>query len=105
MAVDGYMLDVADTPDNVKEFGRLDDGPKASAFPQVRVVDVVECGTHAAIAAAFGPCKDDERALLARLLDALARTSRSSPARNSIAFNPWTKPPPLGPTYLSRSPA
>jgi|SRR5438270_442373 hypothetical protein len=91
MAVDGYMLDVADTPDNVKEFGRLDDGPKASAFPQVRVVDVVECGTHAAIAAAFGPCKDDERALLARLLDALALDMLVIADRNFYSFQLWSK--------------
>jgi hypothetical protein len=42
MAVDGFMLDIADTPDNVKEFGRLDEGPKASAFPQARVVTLAE---------------------------------------------------------------
>ncbi|MGH3791059.1 MAG: hypothetical protein ACRDQ9_09730 [Pseudonocardiaceae bacterium] len=25
MAVDGFMLNIVDTPDNVKEFGRLDE--------------------------------------------------------------------------------
>jgi hypothetical protein len=58
--VAGYMLDVADTPDNVEEFGRLEDGPTASACPHVRVVDVVECGTHAAVAASLGPCTADD---------------------------------------------
>jgi hypothetical protein len=91
MAVDGYMLDVADTPDNVKEFGRLDDGPKASAFPQVRVVDVVECGTHAAIAASFGPCKDDERALLTRILDAFTPNMLVIADRNFYSFELWRK--------------
>jgi hypothetical protein len=91
MAVDGYMLDVADTPDNVKEFGRLDDGPKASAFPQVRVVDIVECGTHAAIAASFGPCKDDERALLTRLLEAFTPNMLVIADRNFSSFELWTR--------------
>src|SRR5215204_5905906 len=64
MAVDGFMLDVPDTTDNVEEFGRLDTGPKASAFPQVRVLALNECGSHATVAATIGPCRDDERALL-----------------------------------------
>lgn len=89
MAVDGYMLDVADTPDNVKEFGRLDDGPKASAFPQVRVADVVECGTHAAIAASFGPCKTDERALLTGILDAFTPNMLVIADRNFYSFELW----------------
>jgi hypothetical protein len=71
MAVDGLMLDIADTPDNVKEFGRLDEGPKASAFPQARVVALAECGSHAAVVASFGPCKADERTLLTDILGAL----------------------------------
>ena len=91
MAVDGYMLDVADTPDNVKEFGCLEDGPKASAFPQVRVVDVVECGTHAAVAASFGPCKDDERALLAGLFDAFTLDMLVIADRNFDSFELWRK--------------
>lgn len=91
MAVDGYMLDVADTPDNVEEFGRLDDGPKASAFPQVRVVDVVECGTHAAVAASFGPCKADERALLTGLLDAFTPDMLVIADRNFYSFEIWKK--------------
>jgi hypothetical protein len=91
MAVDGYMLDIADTSDNVKEFGRLDDGPTASAFPQVRVVDVVECGTHAAVAASFGPCKTDERAGLTGLLDAFTPDMLVIADRNFYSFAIWRK--------------
>src|SRR5262249_40011857 len=57
MAIDGFMLDIPDTPDNTREFGRLDHGPKASAFPQVRVLALEECGSHAVTAASFGPCR------------------------------------------------
>jgi Insertion element 4 transposase N-terminal len=91
MAADGYMLDVADTPDTAKEFGRLDDGPKASAFPQVRVVDVVECGTHAAVAASFGPCTADERALLTGLGDAFTPDMLVIADRNFYSFEIWPK--------------
>ena len=104
MAVDGYMLDIADTPDNVKEFGRLDGGPKASAFPQVRVVDVVECGTHAAVAASFGPCKADERALLMGLLDAFTPDMLVIADRNFYSFEIWRKVLDTGADHYGGSP-
>lgn len=91
MAVDGFMLDVPDTPDNVAEFGRLDDGPKASAFPQVRVVALEECGSHAAVAASFGPCKVDERALMTDLLGALEPDMLVINDRNFYSFALWTQ--------------
>jgi Insertion element 4 transposase N-terminal/Transposase DDE domain len=71
LAVDGTCLDVADTPANDQAFGR----PKThrgerSAFPQVRVVAVAECGTHAIIDAAMGPLAKGETTLAAGLLGA-----------------------------------
>ena len=91
MAVDGFMLDVADTPKNVKEFGRLDDGPKASAFPQARVVALEECGSHAALAASFGPCKVDERTLLTDILGSFAPDMLVINDRNFYSFGLWTQ--------------
>ena len=38
MAIDGFTLDVPDTPENVDEFGRSSNGSQQSAFAQVRVV-------------------------------------------------------------------
>lgn len=89
MAVDGFMLDVADTPDNVTEFGRLDDGPKASAFPQARVVALEECGSHAAVAASFGPCRADERTLLTDILRAFGPDMLVTADRNFYSFALW----------------
>jgi Insertion element 4 transposase N-terminal/Transposase DDE domain len=89
MAVDGFMLDVAETPDNVTEFGRLDDGPTASAFPQVRVVALEECGSHAAIAASFGPCRTDERTLLTDILGAVEPDMLVIADRNLYSFALW----------------
>jgi hypothetical protein len=69
LAVDGTTLDVADTPANAARFGR----PKThrgeqTAFPQVRVVGLAECGTHAIIDAAMGPLAKGETTLAAGLL-------------------------------------
>lgn len=71
LAVDGTTLDVADTLANDRAFGR----PKThrgerTAFPQVRVVGLAECGTHALIDAAMGPLAKGETTLAAGLLGA-----------------------------------
>src|SRR6266542_2184269 len=69
-AVDGTTLDVADTPANEAAFGRAKSGrgEGTGAFPQVRVVGLVECGTHATIKAAMGPYATGEQTLAGRLL-------------------------------------
>src|SRR5262245_4311066 len=47
MAVDGTTLDVADTPANARAFGRPASRRGPGAFPQLRVVALIEAGTHA----------------------------------------------------------
>src|SRR5215213_10301634 len=54
LALDGTTLDVPDTPANVAAFGRPGGGRGPGAFPQVRLVGLVECGTHAVVDAAMG---------------------------------------------------
>lgn len=56
MAVDGTCVDLADSRANDEEFGRHGGRPKAgeapykrAAFPQAKVVGLVECGTHAIV--------------------------------------------------------
>src|SRR5215218_5297771 len=54
VALDGTTLDVPDTPANAAAFGRPSGGRGPGAFPQVRLVGLVECGTHAVVDAAMG---------------------------------------------------
>jgi hypothetical protein len=61
--MDGTCLDVADTEDNEKTFGRPGTGRGHSAFPQLRIVGLAECGTHAVIATELGPCTRGEQSL------------------------------------------
>jgi Insertion element 4 transposase N-terminal/Transposase DDE domain len=70
LAVDGTCLDVADTPANAAAFGRPSSGrgEGVGGFPQVRVVAVAECGTHAIVDAAMGPLARGETTLAAGLL-------------------------------------
>jgi hypothetical protein len=58
VAIDGTCLDVADTPANAAAFGRpgTGRGHGVGAFPQVRLVGLAECGTHAITRVSIGPC-------------------------------------------------
>jgi hypothetical protein len=53
VTLDGTTLDVADTTANLAAFGRPGASRGASAFPQLRVVALVENGTHVLIGAAI----------------------------------------------------
>jgi len=46
MAVDGFVVDLPDTPDNDRIFGRPKGGRTPGAFPQARVLALCEIGTH-----------------------------------------------------------
>ena len=55
MAIDGFELDVPDTPANAAAFGYPAGAREHPAFPRVRVVTIGECGSHAKVAAQMGP--------------------------------------------------
>src|SRR5258708_868499 len=67
MAIDGVKLDVPDTPANVAGFGRPG-GLTRRPFPQIQVLGLGECGTHAVIAAQIGTLSVGERELAGGLL-------------------------------------
>ncbi len=91
MAIDGFFLDVADTPDNAARFGRFTNGHKTSAFPQAHVVALAECGTHAIVAAAIGACSDSERALARPLVDACEPGMLLTADRYFYSFDLWAQ--------------
>ena len=70
MAVDGTTLDLADTPENERAFGRPTSGrgERGGAFPQLRVVALIETGTHALCDAVLRPCRCGEAPAALRLL-------------------------------------
>ncbi|MET3808746.1 hypothetical protein ABIB25_005776 [Nakamurella sp. UYEF19] len=68
MAIDGTVIDVQDTDDNAARFGHSSPGKhNQNAYPQIRIVTLVECGTHASVAAEFDGIATSERALTTRL--------------------------------------
>ncbi len=46
MAIDSFVVDLADSPANERAFGRPGSGRAAGAFPQARVLSLCEAGTH-----------------------------------------------------------
>lgn len=69
MAIDGVVLDVPDTPANLDAFGSYSGGTsRKSPFPQVRLVGLAECATHAIVSAAFDSWKVYERQLAGHLV-------------------------------------
>lgn len=68
LAADGVVLDVPDAKDNAREFGRSGGSAKPSPYPQVRIVGIGECGTHAIVGAAFDRWAVGETTLLSRVL-------------------------------------
>ena len=70
MAIDGVKIDVPDTEANVAWLGRPG-GATPRPFPQVQVLGLGECGTHAVVAAEIGTLRQGEREVAAGLLSSM----------------------------------
>jgi hypothetical protein len=71
VSLDGSCLDVADTAENRAEFGLPGASRGESAFPQLRLVALVENGTHVLFGARQGRFADGETTLAQAALAAL----------------------------------
>src|SRR5699024_3846373 len=92
MALDGTTMDVADEQANGAFFGYPGASRGQSAFPQARLLALVECGTPAVTAATVGPFRDSEQAMAARPLpDKLQPDMLALADRNFYSFKLWQK--------------
>lgn len=89
MAVDGFMLDLQDTPENVAEFGKSGDEHKAGGFPQALVVALAECGSHAIVDAVISGYRGDEKALARTLLGSVESGMLVTADRNFYSYSLW----------------
>lgn len=72
-AVDGFTLDVPDTPANRAAFGGpVDAKGQPAGFPQARVVTLTEAGTHSSIDARVGGFSGGEPGLAIAMADSAA---------------------------------
>jgi len=89
MALDGVMLDVPDTADNVERFGRSGNAVADSPFPQARVAALAECGSRAVVAAEIGECHTGERELAWGFLDRIDEQMLVLADRGFYSYEFW----------------
>ena len=90
VALDGSTFDVADTRANVKAFTRPAASRGRSAFPQVRIVSLVESGTHILFGSVIGPYTDGETTLAHRVVPALRQGMLCLADRLFFGWKLWT---------------
>jgi hypothetical protein len=107
VSMDGTTLDLADTAENDARFGRPGSarGEGRSAFPQVRLVGLGECGTHAVFAAALGPYASAEKALAAEVLPKLDGSMLLLADRGFAGYELWVAAAGTGAQLLWRATA
>jgi hypothetical protein len=93
VSMDGTALDVADTAENDREFGRpgTGRGEGRGAFPQLRVVGLAECATHALFGLAMGPRSTGETTLARELLTSLSEGMLLLADRGFFSFGLWNE--------------
>jgi Insertion element 4 transposase N-terminal/Transposase DDE domain len=105
MSMDGLCLDAADTEANVERFGRPASSRgegRGGAFPQVRVLGLAECGSHAIIDAAVGSYRQGEQTLADGVLRSLLPSMLVLADRGFFSYPLWTKAAGTGADLLWR---
>jgi hypothetical protein len=105
VAIDGFEVDVPDTPANAGEFGYASSGPSRSAFPKARVVALSECGTHAFLAAEVDGYRVGEKTLASRLYPRLRRDELLTADRGFYSFGAWGLAAGTGAALVWRAPS
>lgn len=88
--VDGFTLDLRDTPANAEHFGRGGNGSASvNPYPQLRALVLAESGTRSLLGATYGPCTRGEQSLAIDLLPALGPGMLVLADRNFLSWNLW----------------
>jgi hypothetical protein len=108
MSLDGTTLDVGDTTANARAFGR----PRSArgvnttgAFPQLRLVGLLETGTHVICGAQLGTYRTSEVALAADVLPSLTGEMLCLADRGLLGFDLWRTASATGAALLWRASA
>jgi hypothetical protein len=105
VTIDGSTLDVADTRENEQAFGRPGASRGTAGFPKIRLVSLVENGTHVLFGARHGPYKgSSEKALAAEALKRLTGGMLCLADRNFFSFKLWEQSIGTGADQLWRIP-
>ena len=104
LAIDGFEVDLPDTPGNAAEFGYAGSGDSRSAFAKARVVALAECGTHAFLAAEAGPYAAGEKTVASRPCPRLLPGELLTADRNFYSWDAWELAAGTGAALLWRAP-
>lgn len=102
VSIDGSTLDVADTQANQTYFERPGSSRGDAAFPQLRLVALVENGSHVIYASQIGGCRTAENTLADKVVEALTPGCLCLADRNFFSFALWTKAQATGADLLWR---
>ncbi len=102
-SLDGSTLDVADTRDNEKAFGRPGASRGESAFPKIRFVTLLENGTHVLWAARMDPYSADEITLARDVVLALGPGLLCLADRRFASYELWRRASQTGADLLWRT--
>jgi len=102
VSLDGSTLDVADTPENDKAFGRPGASRGASAYPKIRLVGLLENGTHVLWAAQMAKYATDEVTLAQSVVPALRKGMLCLADRFFPGYRLWKKARQTGAELLWR---
>ena len=89
VSLDGRTLDVADTQDNRAAFGRPGASRGRRAYPQIRLVALVEHGTHVLFGTEMGGYATGEITLSKSVLKRLQPGMRCVADRNFLGYELW----------------
>lgn len=101
-SIDGTTLDAADTEDNQEAFGRPGGGRGQSAFPKIRLVSLVENGTHVLFGARLGSYKTGESTLAREVLANLTAGMLCIADRGFFSYELWKQASGTGADLLWR---
>lgn len=87
MAMDGFVVDLADSPANERAFGRPKSGRAAGAFPQARVLSLCETGTHVLYRSLIKPHRRGEVPMARYLLRFLEKDMLLLWDRNFLSYD------------------
>jgi hypothetical protein len=102
VSLDGSTLDVADTAENNKAFGRPGASRGSSAYPKIRFVGLLESGTHVLWAVRMGKYKTDEITLATAVVPALRKGMLCLADRFFPGYKLWQKAAQTGADLLWR---
>ena len=102
VSLDGSTLDVADTAENDKAFGRPGASRGSSAYPKIRFVALLESGTHVLWAAPMSKYTTDELTLATAVVPALRKGMLCLADRFFPGYKLWRKAGSTGADLLWR---